>query len=156
MTTYTRYMTPYDRAWDMAVYTEYMWSYIWNPDTLDELGHTRSYSVRTVFIPSMTMPYDEHCMYLVILAIVSTSLYIPVHTDRCQKSKLHTLYVQNAKFYTEMYTVCTFTMFCTYIVCTLYVHCSYSGGDIAVTFERALTRTRDVEVHFSLPLFPSA
>ncbi len=27
MTTYTRYMTPYDRAWDMAVYTEYMWSY---------------------------------------------------------------------------------------------------------------------------------
>jgi hypothetical protein len=20
-------MTPYDRAWDMAVYTEYMWSY---------------------------------------------------------------------------------------------------------------------------------
>ncbi len=26
MTTY-RYMTPYDRAWDMAVYTEYMWSY---------------------------------------------------------------------------------------------------------------------------------
>ncbi len=31
MTTYTRYMTPYDRAWDMAVYTsstEYMWSYV--------------------------------------------------------------------------------------------------------------------------------
>jgi hypothetical protein len=27
MTTYTRYMTPYGRAWDMAVYTEYMWSY---------------------------------------------------------------------------------------------------------------------------------
>ncbi len=27
MTTYTRYMTPYDRAWDMGVYTEYMWSY---------------------------------------------------------------------------------------------------------------------------------
>ncbi len=99
--------------------------YIWNPDTLDELGHTHSYSVHTVFIPSMTMPYDEHCMYLVILAIVSTSLYIPVHTDRCQKSKVQTVYVQNAKFYTEMYTVCTFTMFCTYIVCTLYVHCSY-------------------------------
>jgi hypothetical protein len=30
------------------------------------------------------------------------------------------------------------------------------GGDIAITFERALTRTRDVEVYFSLPLFPSA
>ena len=24
---YTRYMTPYDRAWDMGSYTEYMWSY---------------------------------------------------------------------------------------------------------------------------------
>ena len=69
---------------------------IWNPDTLDEIGHTRSYSVCTVFIPSMTMPYDEHCMYLVILAIVRTSLYILVHTDRCQKSKVHTVYVQNA------------------------------------------------------------
>jgi hypothetical protein len=22
---YTRYMTPYDRAWDMGSYTEYMW-----------------------------------------------------------------------------------------------------------------------------------
>ncbi len=27
MTTYTWYMRPYDRAWDMATYTEYMWSY---------------------------------------------------------------------------------------------------------------------------------
>ncbi len=27
MTTYTRYMRPYDRAWDIATYTEYMWSY---------------------------------------------------------------------------------------------------------------------------------
>ena len=24
---YTRYMTPYDRAWDMGSYTEYMWVY---------------------------------------------------------------------------------------------------------------------------------
>ncbi len=24
---YTWYMTPYDRAWDMGSYTEYMWSY---------------------------------------------------------------------------------------------------------------------------------
>ncbi len=24
---YTRYMTPYDRAWDIGVYTEYMWVY---------------------------------------------------------------------------------------------------------------------------------
>jgi hypothetical protein len=46
--------------------------------------------VCTVFIPSMTMPYDEQCTYLVILANV------PVHTDRCQKSKVHTVYVQNA------------------------------------------------------------
>ncbi len=110
-------------------------SFIWNPDTLDELGHTRSYSVRTVFIPSMTMPYDEHCMYLVILSIVSTSLYIPVHTDRCQKSKVHTVYVQNAKFYAEMYTVCTFTMFCTYIVCTLFVHRSYSVRTVYIHWQ---------------------
>jgi len=38
---YTRYMTPYDRAWDMGSYTEYMWSYdgIWRhletPESLD-------------------------------------------------------------------------------------------------------------------------
>ena len=27
MTTYTWYIRPYDRAWDMGSYTEYMWSY---------------------------------------------------------------------------------------------------------------------------------
>jgi hypothetical protein len=41
--------------------------------------------------------------------------------------------------------------------CTVYAETTdLDRGDIAITFERALTRTRDVEVHFSLPLFPSA
>ena len=48
MTTYTRYIRPYDRAWDMATYTEYMWSYdgichvVRIPDALSKGGNILS------------------------------------------------------------------------------------------------------------------
>ena len=74
--------------------------------------------VRTEYIQSTTMPYDGRCTYWVILANVSTSLYIQVHTEQCQKSKVHTAYVQNP--------------FCTYIVCTLYGQRSYSVRTVYV------------------------
>ena len=37
--------------------------------------------VRTEYIQSTTMPCDGRCTYLVILANVSTSMYIQVHTE---------------------------------------------------------------------------
>ncbi len=59
--------------------------------------------VCTVYIPSMTMPYDEQCTYLVILANDSTSLYILINV----KSK--------------KYICCMYKMYNSVLRCTLYV-----------------------------------